>query len=95
MTVGALCDKMLVSGGNMTLVLDNLEKSNLIERIPNPKDRRAVNISLTKKGRNLFDSIFVKHAEYVYNLMTILTENEQKELGRLLKKLGLGIKSSC
>ena len=92
MTVGTLCNKMLVSGGNMTLVLDNLEKSNLIERVKDPKDRRAVNISLTQKGRQLFENIFSKHSEYVCGLMAVLEESEQKELGILLKKLGLGIK---
>ena len=91
MTVGTLCNKMLVTGGNMTLVLDNLEKRNLVERIINPNDRRALNITLTSEGKNLFDEIFVKHAENIEKTMSILSEDEQIEMGKLLKKLGLGI----
>ncbi|OGU34637.1 MAG: MarR family transcriptional regulator [Ignavibacteria bacterium GWB2_35_6b] len=94
MTVGMLCEKMLASGGNMTLVLDNLEKQNLVARVSNPNDRRALNITLTKKGKNLFDEIFIKHAEYIENTMKVLTQTEQKQLGDLLKKLGLGIKAA-
>lgn len=92
MTIGHLCDKMLVSGGNMTLVLDNLEKNELIERIKNPEDRRAINVQLTDKGLELFDEIFAKHAERVGELMSVLTKDEQTQLGNLLKKLGSGVK---
>lgn len=44
--IGELCDKMLVTGGNMTLVLDNIEKLGYIERVPSREDRRAINIQL-------------------------------------------------
>lgn len=90
MTVGTLCNKMLVTGGNMTLVLDNLEKRNLVRRIVSPNDRRALNITLTQEGEELFKNIFVKHAESIEKAMGVISEQEQKELGKLLKKLGLG-----
>ena len=92
MSVGKLCKKMLVTGGNMTLVLDNLEKQELVERVRNPKDRRTLNIKLTAKGKELFEEIFVKHAEHIEKTMSVLSEEEQLHLGTLLKKLGLGIK---
>ncbi|MBU2491997.1 MAG: MarR family winged helix-turn-helix transcriptional regulator [Bacteroidetes bacterium] len=92
MNVGRLCEKMLVTGGNMTLVLDNLEKQKLVERVANAKDRRTLNITLTSKGKNLFDEIFVKHAGHIETTFSVLNEDEQKQLGSLLKKLGLGIK---
>lgn len=92
MSVGKLCEKMLITGGNMTLVLDNLEKQNLVERVANPKDRRALNIMLTQQGKKLFDEIFIKHAGHIEKIMNVLSEEEQKQLGSLLKKLGLGIK---
>lgn len=92
MRVGQLCDKMLASGGNMTLVLDNLEKNNLIERVFAKEDRRAINIKLTKKGEELFNQIFIKHAEYIRDKMKVLPENELKQLGSLLRKLGLSLK---
>ncbi|MBL1215224.1 MAG: MarR family transcriptional regulator [Ignavibacteriae bacterium] len=91
MKIGVLCAKMLVSGGNMTLVLDNLEKLGLIERVHSKEDRRAIVIQLTKKGDSLFKKIFSNHAVFISELMGVLDEKEQKELGKLLKKLGKGI----
>ena len=91
MTIGKLCEKMLVSGGNMTLVLDNLEKSELIERVKNPNDRRAINVQLTPKGEERFNEIFIQHAEKIGEWMSVLTEDEQIELGKLLKKLGRAV----
>jgi len=88
MTIGNLCKKMLVSGGNMTVVVDNLEKEGLVERVRDSIDRRKVLVRLTKKGRNLFNKIFLSHAEYITELTSVLTPDEQEELSRLLKKLG-------
>ncbi|NRT87461.1 DNA-binding MarR family transcriptional regulator [Clostridium beijerinckii] len=51
--VSEILEKTLSTGGNMTVVIDNLAKDNLIERRPNPKDRRASLISLSEKGKNL------------------------------------------
>lgn len=93
MKIGDVCDKMLVSGGNMTLILDNLEKLELIERIFSKEDRRAINVRLTPKGNSLFDQIFNQHAEFIGERMSVLTKDEQKQLGALLKKLGRGIKA--
>ncbi|TSA29442.1 MAG: MarR family transcriptional regulator [Ignavibacteriales bacterium] len=87
--VGEICNKMLVSGGNMTLVLDNIAKLGYIERVHSLEDRRAILIQLTQKGKNLFDEVFNSHAEHVTKLMSVLTVEEQKTLGELLKKLGL------
>jgi MarR family transcriptional regulator, 2-MHQ and catechol-resistance regulon repressor len=89
--VGEICDKMLVSGGNMTLVLDNIEKLGYIERIHSKEDRRAIDVQLTKQGQELFENIFIIHAENISKLMSVITSEEQKLLGELLKKLGKGV----
>lgn len=92
-----LCDlsrKMLVSGGNMTVVVDNLEKEGLVQRADDPEDRRAYNIMLTAKGKRLFDDIFAKHAEFIVTTASVLTAKEQEDLGRLLKKLGLALRET-
>lgn len=88
MKIGDVCNKMLVSGGNMTLILDNLEKLELIERVLSKDDRRAINVQLTNKGQRLFDEIFEQHAVFVEEAMSVLSKEEQKQLGVLLKKLG-------
>ncbi|PKL84142.1 MAG: MarR family transcriptional regulator [Ignavibacteriae bacterium HGW-Ignavibacteriae-3] len=89
--VGEICEKMLVTGGNMTLVLDNIEKLGLVERIPSKEDRRAIHIQLTAEGKKLFDDVFIKHAEKISMHMSVLNASEQKTLGDLLKKLGTGL----
>ncbi len=89
--VGEICNKILVSGGNMTLVLDNIEKLGYIERIHSKEDRRAIDVQLTKQGQELFDRIFVIHAENISKFMSVLSPDEQKTLNELLKKLGKGV----
>ncbi|NRT71882.1 DNA-binding MarR family transcriptional regulator [Clostridium beijerinckii] len=51
--VGEILEKTLSTGGNMTVIIDNLAKDNLIERRPDPKDMRASLISISEKGKNL------------------------------------------
>jgi MarR family transcriptional regulator, 2-MHQ and catechol-resistance regulon repressor len=91
MTIGELCRKQLVSGGNMTVVVDNLEKDGLVDRTRKKADRRVVHLRLTAKGKRLFDQIFTQHARFVADCAAVLTEAEQQELGRLARKLGTGL----
>lgn len=88
MTIGKLSKKQLVTGGNMTLVIDNLEKENLVERIFDKSDRRSITVKLTVKGEKLFNTIFIKHAKRMEEVMNVLNETEQAQLGNLLRKLG-------
>jgi MarR family 2-MHQ and catechol resistance regulon transcriptional repressor len=90
--LGELCQKQLVSGGNMTVVVDNLERDGLVQRIPSPNDRRVIVVRLTAKGKKLFDKIFPQHARYVTELVSVLTDEDQDRLAALLKKLGLALK---
>jgi MarR family transcriptional regulator, 2-MHQ and catechol-resistance regulon repressor len=89
---GAISQKLLKSTGNMTLVLDNLEKRNLVRRIRSLEDRRMVHIELTPQGKELIESIFPQHARAVAEEMSVLTREEQVELSNLLRKLGLGLR---
>lgn len=93
MTLGTLSKKQLVSGGNITCVVDNLEKEKLVERVRDAQDRRVVEVRLTSKGDRLFNRIFEKHAHFVAGIAAVLTEEEQETLGRLLKKLGLALQA--
>ncbi|MDT8324266.1 MAG: MarR family transcriptional regulator [Bacteroidota bacterium] len=93
MTIGELSRKMLVSGGNMTCVVDNLEKEGLVRRQHSDEDRRSVIVALTEKGDALFQDIFPQHAAFIEQLATVLSDEEQGELSRLLKKLGQKIVS--
>jgi MarR family 2-MHQ and catechol resistance regulon transcriptional repressor len=86
----ALGDKLLRSGGNITMVIDNLEKHGLVERVRQTEDRRMIIIHLTSKGRKLISRVLPLHAKDVVNEMSRLTASEQEELRRLCRKLGRG-----
>lgn len=93
MKIGAMCSKKLMTGGNMTVVVDNLEKLGLIERVKDPEDRRASIIRLTGKGEEKFAEMFPAHAVFVEeNIWGALTEAEILQLSELLKKLGCSLK---
>ncbi len=83
-----LAQKLLKSTGNMTMVLKNLEKQNLICRERSREDQRYVHVSLTDAGRELIARIMPVHVQGIVEAMSILTAEEQKLLGELCRKLG-------
>ena len=87
-----LCDKLLVSGSNLTTVIDNLEDRGLVRREADPEDRRTWLVQLSARGRELITRAFPPHAARVTALLGTLTAQEQKQLGQLCRKLGLGIR---
>jgi MarR family 2-MHQ and catechol resistance regulon transcriptional repressor len=91
----ALAEKLLRSGGNMTLVVDNLQKQGWVKRQRQEKDRRMVEIHLTPKGRRLITRIFPEHAKVIARVMGELTPAEQEDLRRIARKLGRGAEELC
>lgn len=83
-----ICSKLLKSGGNTTLVIDNLEKRGFVRRRRDPADRRVIIVELTEEGRALIASLFPRHAQTIAQEMSVLTPEEQRLLGELCKKLG-------
>jgi MarR family 2-MHQ and catechol resistance regulon transcriptional repressor len=88
MRQGEISAKLLKSGGNITLVVDNLEKHGLVRRERDKNDRRVVVVSLTKAGRELIGRVFPNHLADIVEEMSILTPEEQETLGRLCRILG-------
>ena len=87
------CDvarKLLRSGGNLTVVIDNLEKRSLVRRERQKTDRRMVTVSLTPAGQTLIAGIFPSHARAIAREMSRLTPDEQNTLRALCRKLGRG-----
>ncbi len=80
--------KLLKSGGNITLIIDNLEKCGLVSRQTGGKDRRVTTVSLTGKGKDMIEQVFPEQVEAIVKEFGILTADEQKTLGSLCKKLG-------
>lgn len=84
-----LAGKLLCSAGNMTIVLDNLEKRGLVRRERRPDDRRCTTARITPRGTRLVRRVFPRHVKALLREMAILTPAEQEELRRLCRKLGL------
>ena len=85
--VSEIVEKTLSTGGNMTVVIDNLAKDGFVKRCADPEDRRASLISITEKGRNLMSEVFPKHVDNLSEIFSVLNVEEKKNLISLLKKL--------
>ena len=85
---GEVSNKLLKSTGNVTLVLDNLEKRGLVRRVRDTEDRRMVKVVLTPEGEVIIKRIFPCMLEAITNELSVLTAEEQTELGRLCRMLG-------
>jgi MarR family 2-MHQ and catechol resistance regulon transcriptional repressor len=88
LTQRALGRLVLTSPGNMTDVIDKLERRGLVARCKVEGDRRAVNVDLTAEGRALIEGIFPGHARDIAAAMAGLPRKELSELSVLLRKLG-------
>lgn len=88
LTQHQIAQKILKSGGNITLVIDNLCKYDLIIKEKRSEDRRCFWISLSEKGRRLIEELFPEHVKSITQRMSVLNADEQAELGRLCRKLG-------
>ena len=86
---GELAEKLLRSGGNLTLVVDNLEKADYVARERDPADRRFVVVKLTDKGTKFIGEIFPRVLGNVIREMNVLSSTELFDFGRLCKKVGL------
>ena len=90
MTAGEVGQKILKSGGNMTLVIDNLERDGLVRRERDANDRRVIHVHLTEAGSSKLESVLPGHVAALVDEFKILSAKEQETLGELCKKLGRG-----
>ena len=78
---------LMVTGGNVTAIVDQLEKEGLVERLEEPDDRRAFRIRLTRGGVKSFTEMARAHEQWVVELLEGLSRKDQHELLKLLAKL--------
>ena len=83
----ALRRATMLSSGGMTKRLDRLEEAGLIERHPDPADRRGTLVRLTRKGRTLIDRAVETHVANEKRILEALGTGEQRQLDRLLRAL--------
>ena len=84
-----LATKILKSTGNITMVVDNLEKRGLVERLRDEEDRRHYFVRITDQGARKIRSFFPGHVTRIVQEMGRLSKAELDTLGRLCKKVGL------
>lgn len=82
-----LSDALLVSGSALTNRLDHLERAGLVQRQPDPADRRGLRIKLTRKGQEQADGLVEAYLMRENELLEPLTARERRSLGGLLRKL--------
>jgi MarR family transcriptional regulator, 2-MHQ and catechol-resistance regulon repressor len=91
--LGPMCQldlgkKLLRSAGNVTAVVDNLERRRLVRRRRGTEDRRFVTVELTARGRRCIEEVFPAHAAGIAAAMSELSAAEQKQLGLMCRRLG-------
>jgi len=87
LAMGEVSRRMMVTGGNVTTIVDQLEREQLVQRLPVPGDRRSYRLALTDAGRSTFVTMAQAHEAWVRELMSPLSEKEQSQLAALLGTL--------
>jgi len=91
MTPTGLYKELVLTSGAMTNRIDVLEQAGLVQRHPDPADRRGTLIELTKEGMALVDRAMKEHMEGEAAMAAHLTKEEQRDLAGLLQKLLIGM----
>jgi DNA-binding MarR family transcriptional regulator len=86
MTLGELSQRMMVSNGNVTGLVERLVEQGLIDRQPSPTDRRAQIVRLTPEGRRFFRAMARENGDWIGEMFAELSQNEIQTLLRLLAK---------
>jgi DNA-binding MarR family transcriptional regulator len=86
MKLGELSQRLMVSNGNITGLVDRLVAQGLLDRQPAPNDRRAQLVKLTAEGRRSFRAMAAAHEGWIAEIFGDLTATERDTLMRLLGK---------
>ena len=82
--MGELSKRMMVTGGNITGITDQLEQEKLVARVVDPKDRRSYSVKLTPAGRRAFDEMAKVHEGWIAELLQGVTPDDKTQLIELL-----------
>lgn len=82
-----IAKKLLRSGGNITFIIDKLEKMKMVQRVIDPQNRRCTEVHITPEGRKLIKKIFPKHLKEIVSIFSVLSHSEQNELEKICKKI--------
>jgi MarR family 2-MHQ and catechol resistance regulon transcriptional repressor len=90
-----LSERLYVTSGNVTGLIDRLEEAGYLARIPHAQDRRITLAVLTTAGQELFDEIYPAHLARIQHLMSALTAREQRLCADLLERLAERAAEMC
>lgn len=88
LTVNAIVEAVLSTGGNITVVVRNLEKRGYVRRSTNPEDGRSFIVDLTDEGRAVIEELFPRHMELLDEALTALSDGDIETVVGLLRKVG-------
>ena len=87
LSMGEIASQMQLGTNNVTQLVDGMERDGLVERVPAVDDKRVIFTTLTQQGEELFASVFPRNAERIAEAWSVLSEDEKRELTRLLVRL--------
>ncbi|MES2298847.1 MAG: MarR family transcriptional regulator [Pseudomonadota bacterium] len=87
MRMGELSRRMMVTGGNITGITDQLEQEKLVQRVPDPKDRRAYSVMLTPAGHSAFVEMAAVHEGWIAELLKDMSADDKAHLIDLLSQM--------
>jgi DNA-binding MarR family transcriptional regulator len=93
MPLSWIADKHFSQRSNITAVVDRLVRDGLVERLPDPVDRRVIRVQLTTLGRETVDAARSPHLDFLAKIMSPLDEEDMRRLIALLDKLSAPLDS--
>ncbi len=93
--MSGISDELGVTRRNITALVDALEEEGLVRRRPHPTDRRATVIELTGEGARTMDTLYDEHRRSVAELFAELSDEDRRELVRLLGLLRGRLPGGC
>ncbi|MCD2518867.1 MarR family transcriptional regulator [Massilia sp. G4R7] len=85
--MGELSKRMMVTGGNVTGITDQLEREKLVQRVPDPSDRRAWAVRLTPAGRAAFAEMAAVHERWIDEMLADIPDEDKAALIGLLTSM--------
>jgi DNA-binding MarR family transcriptional regulator len=95
LTMGELSARLMVTSGNVTGLINAMEKDRLVVRRPHPDDRRSTLIGMTNTGRKLFARMAPAHARWIEEAMVGLDRQELAQLWDVLGHLKASVRESA
>ncbi|MAT59297.1 MAG: MarR family transcriptional regulator [Melioribacteraceae bacterium] len=87
MPLKRISEHLLVTGANITCVVDNLEKEDLVKRVPSKQDRRVIHAEITEKGKAKMSDIYTNYVNNMRETAAVLSEGEVDQLINTLDKI--------